>query len=73
MARDYGPFKPMRGARGTAEAIQLESSAGKDKADNKSLQKRDAVKRNDAALRRSRNMARTGISMGSGPRTPDTY
>lgn len=70
----YGPWEPMQGARGRAEAIQQENSVAPS-ADRKNANYRKAV-RNPAhvkpeQLKRARNAARRGLTMGSNPDTPD--
>lgn len=76
--RDYGPFRPMRGARGQAEAIQQEDSMAQDNsrfgAQPRNNRARDAVIRKPAGsikprqLRRMRRQAR----FPSDSPTPDT-
>lgn len=70
----YGPFEPMQGARGRAEAIQKENSVAQSEAKrnanyNRAVRNPGHVK--PAQLRRSRNAARRGLVMGSSPNTPD--
>jgi len=70
----FGPWEPMQGARGRAEAIQKENSVAQS-ADRRNASYKKAI-RNPAhvkpeQLRRSRNAARRGLVMGSSPDTPD--
>jgi hypothetical protein len=82
----YGPFEPMRGAWGQANAIQLESSVADDR-DNTPWgngtrkdarsRERDAAARRPAGalkpgqLRRARRLRLQGAGMGMTPATPD--
>jgi hypothetical protein len=70
----YGPWEPMQGARGRAEAIQKEASMAPsaDKA-NANYKKaiRNPTRTSPESMRRSRNMARRGLTKGSNPDTPD--
>lgn len=70
----YGPWEPMQGARGRAEAIQQENSVAQS-ADRRNANYRKAVRNPSAVkpdqIRRSRNAARRGLTMGSNPDTPD--
>lgn len=76
--REYGPYRPMRGARGQAEAIQSEDSVAQDNsrfgAQPRNNRARDAVIRKPAGtikprqLRRMRQQAR----FPEGRATPDT-
>ena len=79
--RDYGPFKPMRGARGQAEAVQTEDSVAQENSRFESQprmmgrsKQRDEVIRKPAGsikprqLRRMRRQAR----FPEGRATPDT-
>jgi hypothetical protein len=70
----YGPWEPMQGARGRAEAIQSEASVAPS-ADKQNRNYREAVRNptkvKPAQLKRARNMARRGLSAGSSPYGPD--
>lgn len=70
----YGPWEPMQGARGRAEAIQQENSVAPS-ADRQSRNYRDAVRNptrtKPAQMKRAQNAARRGLTMGSNPDTPD--
>ena len=76
--REYGPYRPMRGARGQAEAVQAEDSVAEDNsrfgAQPRNTRARDAVIRKPAGtikpqqLRRARAEAR----FPAGRATPDT-
>jgi len=70
----YGPWEPMQGARGRAEAIQTENSVAPsaDKANaayKRSIRNPSAVK--PSQMRRARNAARRGLTYGSNPDTAD--
>lgn len=76
--RDYGPFRPMRGARGQAEAIQQEDSMAQDNsrfgAQPRNNKARDAVIRKPAGTlkpRQLRRMRRQARFPNDSP-TPDT-
>jgi hypothetical protein len=70
----YGPWEPMQGARGRAEAIQQEASVAQS-ADRNSANYRKAIRNpshvKPESIRRSRNAARRGLVKGSSPNTPD--
>jgi hypothetical protein len=70
----WGPYEPMQGARGRAEAIQTEQSVAPS-ADKQNRDYRKAVRNptavKPAQLKRARNMARRGLSAGSSPYGPD--
>lgn len=70
----YGPWEPMQGARGRAEAIQQANSVAPS-ADRRNANYRDAVRNptrtKPEQLKRARNAARRGLTMGSNPDTPD--
>lgn len=70
----YGPWEPMQGARGRAEAIQKENSVApsadkRNKNYNKAIANPSHVK--PEQMRRSRNAARRGLVAGSSPNGPD--
>ena len=70
----YGPWEPMQGARGRAEAIQLERSVAPS-ADKSNRNYREAVRNptrvKPEQMKRARGMARRGLSAGSSPDGPD--
>jgi len=70
----YGPWEPMQGARGRAEAIQKENSVAQS-ADKRNASYRKAIRNPSKVkpeqMRRARNAARRGLTMGSNPDTPD--
>jgi hypothetical protein len=70
----FGPWEPMQGARGRAEALQTENSVAPS-ADRKNRKYKEAVANptrvKPEQMRRSRNMARRGLSAGSSPNGPD--
>lgn len=75
--REYGPFRPMRGARGQAEAIQSEDSVAQDNSrwgaqprspDRDRVIRKPAGSLKPRQLRRMRQQAR----FPEGRATPDT-
>ena len=70
----YGPWEPMQGARGRAEAIQKEQSVAQS-ADRRNASYKKAIRNpghvKPEQMRRSRNAARRGLTMGSNPDTAD--
>ena len=66
----FGPWEPMQGARGRAEAIQTEQSVAPS-VDKQNRDYRKAVRNpssvKPAQLKRARNMARRGLAAGSSP------
>ena len=70
----WGPWEPMQGARGRAEAIQKENSVAQS-ADRRHSAYKKAIanpgKVKPEQIRRSRNAARRGLTMGSNPDTAD--
>jgi hypothetical protein len=70
----FGPWEPMQGARGRAEAIQQANSVAPS-ADKQNRDYRHSVKNpsavKPAVLKRARGMARRGISAGSTPNGAD--
>jgi len=70
----YGPWEPMQGARGRAEAIQKENSVAQSADKRHSAYKkaiRDPAYVKPEQIRRSRNAARRGLTKGSNPDTAD--
>ena len=70
----YGPWEAMQGARGRAEAIQREQSVAQS-ADRRNASYKKAIRNpghvKPEQIRRSRNAARRGLTMGSNPDTAD--
>jgi hypothetical protein len=70
----WGPWEPMQGARGRAEAIQQEQSAAQSE-DKRNSSYKKAIRNpghvKPVQMRRSRNAARRGLVYGSSPNTPD--
>jgi hypothetical protein len=70
----FGPWEPMQGARGRAEAIQRENSVAQS-ADRRNANYRKAIRDpaavKPAQMRRARSAARKGLTYGSNPDTPD--
>ena len=70
----WGPWEPMQGARGRAEAIQNEQSMAQSE-DKRNASYRAAVRNpgrvKPAQLRRARQAARKGLTYGSNPDTAD--
>lgn len=70
----YGPWEPMQGARGRAEAIQNEQSVApsNDRLNsNYRAAIRNPAKVKPSQIRRSRQAARRGLTYGSNPDTAD--
>jgi hypothetical protein len=70
----FGPWEPMQGARGRAEAIQNEQSVAPSNDKNNANYRaaiRNPSKVKPAQIRRARQAARRGLTYGSNPDTAD--